>query len=399
MSLYKYKALDPAGKTLVGLVEANTEDMAADTLREKGYSIVSLYIESTDDKAKGAFVMGGVGPKDMVIFSRQFSVLISANIAIVQALKVLVDQTENLKLKMVLSEVVDEIDGGSTLSDSLAKRPKIFDNFFVNIIKSGESSGKLDEVLDYLANEMEKEYDMVSKIKGAMIYPAFVLTGLVGVGIVMMVFVVPKLTAVLEETGTELPITTKMLIATSDVLVVYWWMIILALIGVFIAFKFALGTKPGKVVFDNVVLRLPIFGKLFRLIYLTRFTRSLDTLLVGGVTITHGLKITADVVNNSVYKNLIEKTIVSIEDGHSISQEFSQSKQIPKMVSQMMSIGEKTGRLDMILKKITEFYTREIDNIVANLMTLMEPIIMVVMGVAVGIMVAAIILPMYQMAA
>ncbi len=398
MSIYKYKVIDPAGKTLAGLVEAGSEEVAADTLREKGYSIISLYLES-EGKAKKQFVFGSIGPKDMVVFSRQFSVLISANIAIVQSLRVLVDQTENLKFKMILAEIVDEIDGGSTLSDSLAKRPKVFDNFFVNIVKSGESSGKLDEVLDYLANEMEKEYDMMSKIKGAMIYPAFVSGMLLIVGYVMMVFVVPKLTDVLRETGTELPFATKALIATSDFLIAYWWMAIFLVFGTFFGGRYLLGTKPGRIVLDNVVLRLPIFGKLFRLIYLTRFTRSLNTLLVGGVTITHGLKITAEVVSNSVYKDLIEKTIVSIEDGHSISHEFSQSSHVPKMVSQMMSIGEKTGKLDMILRKITDFYAREIDNIVANLMTLMEPIIMVIIGLAVGVMVAAIILPMYQMAA
>ena len=399
MSLFKYKVLDISGKAFSGLVEASTEGMAVDTLREKGYSIISLYLESSSDKTKGAFVFNRVKPKDMVIFSRQFSVLISANVAIIQALRILVDQTENLKLKMILSEVVDEVDGGLTLSAALAKRPKVFDDFFVNIVKSGESSGKLDEVLDYLANEIEKEYDMISKVKGAMIYPAFVLSGLGIVGGVMMVFVVPKLTVVLTESGAELPIATKILIATSEIMQSHWWLILILLFGLYFGLKATLKTRTGKTIFDNIVLRLPIFGRLFRLIYLTRFTRSFNTLLAGGVTITHALKITGGIVNNSVYKNLIEKTIVSIEDGHSISQEFSQSDQIPKMVSQMMSIGEKTGKLDIILEKITNFYTREIDNIVANLMTLMEPIIMVIMGVAVGIMVAAIILPMYNMAA
>lgn len=399
MSLYKYKALDSTGKSLSGLVEANSEGVAADTLRDKGYSIVSLYLESTNNNAKKQFIFGGVSPKDMVIFSRQFSVLISANVAIVQSIKILVDQTENLRLKMILSEVVDEIDGGSTLSDSLAKRPKVFNNFFVNIIKSGESSGKLDEVLDYLADEMEKEYDMMSKVKGAMIYPAFVLGILFIVGVVMMVVVVPKLTVTMIEMGTELPISTKILIGTSDFLESSWLLMVLIIVAIVAGVRFSLKTRIGKIVFDNIILKLPIFGHLFQLIYLTRFTRSFNTLLVGGVTMTHALKITGDIVNNTVYKDLIAKTIVSIEDGHSISQEFSESKQIPNMVSQMMSIGEKTGKLDMILKRITEFYTREMDNMVANLMTLMEPIIIVIIGIAVGLMVAAIILPMYQMAA
>jgi len=398
MGLYKYKAVDVQNNPVSGLVEAGSESLAVEVLKEKNLSIVSLNLESSGSGIKQAIVIGGVKIKDIVIFSRQFSVLISANVAIIQALKVLVEQTENIKLKMVISEIVDDIDGGSTLSDALRKHPKVFDNFFVSVVKSGESSGKLDEVLNYLADEMEKEYDMMSKIKGAMIYPIFVFAGMSAVGAVMMVFVVPKLTAVLTESGAELPMATKIMIAVSDFMQHQWYIIIAGIVGIFVGFKMFLKTPGGKAIVDNILLRLPIFGKLFQRIYLVRFTRSFNTLLVGGVTVTKALRITSDIVGNAVYKGLIDKTIKEVEDGNSISSEFINSKQVPKMVSQMLNIGEKTGRLDMILSKITEFYSREINNIVANLMTLMEPIIMVVMGVAVGIMVAAIILPMYNMA-
>jgi len=397
MPSYKYKALNQDKGVVSGVVEAVNESSAADILKEKQLMILSLSEEKMG--LNFSISLDRVKPKDLVVFSRQFSVLISANVALVPALQVLVEQTDNQKLKTVIAGVADEIDGGARLSDALARRPNIFSSFFINVVKSGETSGKLDEILDYLADELEKDYDMASKIKGAMIYPAFVMTGMSIVGGAMMVFVVPKLTEVLAQSGAELPLPTKILIATSDFLAGYWWLIIIMTIGAVILIKSFVRTENGKRIFDTMVLHFPIFGTLFRKIYLVRFTRSLQTLLMGGVNISKGLKITSEVVTNYVYSDLILKTRDSVEDGNSISEVFLKSKDVPKMVSQMMSIGEKTGKLDVILDRITKFYSREIDNTVDNLMTLMEPIIMVVMGIAVGIMVAAIILPMYNMSA
>ena len=396
--IFKYKAFNQNKEIINGLVEAAGDEAAAEILREKNLSVISIEEESKGNVIGGLSFLDRIKIKDIVIFSRQFSVMISANVTMIQALKILVEQTENPKLKIIISEIADEVDAGARLSEVLAKRPKVFSNFYVNVIRAGETSGRLDESLSYLADEMEKDYDMMSKIKGAMIYPAFVFSGLLAVGIVMMVFVVPKLTDILLETGGELPLTTRILIATSGFLSNYWWILIAVLVGGGAGIKFYISKPQGRMVFDNIKLKLPVFGKLFQRIYLVRFTRSMNTLIVGGVTITESLKIAAEVVSNQVYKNLIEETAKEAEDGNSISSVFINSKEIPKMVSQMMSIGEKTGKLDIVLARITDFYTREINNIVANLMTLMEPIIMVIMGVAVGIMVAAIILPMYNMA-
>jgi len=398
MAIFQYKAVDKNRNSITGLVESGSEAEAVEMLKEKNLDIVYVKEEQSASKINISPIIGRIKVKDIVIFSRQFSVLISANVALVQSLKIVVDQTENLKFKMIISEVADDIDAGARLSEALGKHPKVFSNFYISVVRSGETSGKLDEVLTYLADEMEKDYDMLSKIKGAMIYPAFVLTGLMGVGIVMMVFVVPKLTAVLLESGGELPIATRILIGTSDFLSNYWWLFLVIIGGAVFGIKMFTRTDVGKLTVDTIKLRLPIFGKLFQRIYLVRFTRSMHTLIIGGVNITKSLKITGDVVSNKVYKDLIDKTVKEVEEGNSISNIFSQSKQIPRMVSQMMSIGEKTGKLDVILKRITEFYGREINNIVTNLMTLMEPIIMVIMGLAVGVMVAAIILPMYNMA-
>lgn len=399
MAVFKYKALDKEGKIKQGLVEAVSENMAAEALRERGFSIVSIKERSAFKGAKQGFALfNRIKPKDLVIFSRQFAVMISANVAMVQALKIVAEQTDNLKLKAVVLDVSNEVDSGSKLSDALAKRPQVFSNFFISVIRSGETSGKLDEVLNYLADEMEKDYDMTSKIKGAMIYPAFVFCGLGAVGIIMMVFVIPKLTGILQETGAELPFATRILIGTSGFLQNYWWLLIIIIVGLIFGVRFIVSTSQGRKYLDILKLKLPVFGKLFQKIYLVRFTRSLNTLIVGGVAISNGLKITSEVVSNSVYRRLIEETIKEVEDGNSISSVFINSKEIPKMVSQMMSIGEKTGKLDLILERLTDFYAKEVTNTVANLMTLMEPLIMVIIGVAVGIMVAAVIMPMYNLA-
>ncbi|MFA4941529.1 MAG: type II secretion system F family protein [Patescibacteria group bacterium] len=399
MAIFKYKALNQEKKTLEGLIEAGTEKLAAETLQERGFSIISLKKYSEGETGSGFLtVLNRVKLKDLVIFSRQFSVMISANVALVQSLRILIEQTENITLKMIISEIADEVDSGLRLSDALAKRPKVFSDFYINVIKSGETSGKLDEVLNYLADEMEKDYDMISKIRGAMIYPVFVFFGLGAVGVVMMVFVVPKLTGILTETGATLPIATRILIGTSNALSAYWWLFLGLIAVIVVVSRLYLGTPGGERQFDLLKLRLPVFGKLFQRIYLVRFTRSMNTLIIGGVTITKSLKIASEVVGNQIYKELIEETSKAVEDGDSISSVFVASREIPKMVSQMMSIGEKTGKLDVILGRVTDFYSREINNIVANLMTLMEPIIMVIMGIAVGVMVAAIILPMYNLA-
>jgi type IV pilus assembly protein PilC len=398
MAIYKYKALDKNKKTVSGLIDAVSENLAAETLRDRGFTIISLTQESEASDLIYLSFLNRVKAKDLLVFFRQFSVMVSANVTVVQALKILIEQITNIKLKMIVSEIAYEVDSGSRLSDALAKRPKVFSNFYVSVVRAGETSGRLDEALNYLADEIEKDYDMISKIKGAMIYPAFVLSGLTVVGIVMMVFVVPKLTNILTESGAELPIATKILIGTSSFLSTSWWMLLLALAVIILGIRFYISKPHGRRVFDALKLRIPIFGKLFQKIYLVRFTRSLNTLIMGGVSITEGLKITAEVVNNEIYRKLIEQTIKEVEDGNSISSVFINSKDVPKMVSQMMNIGEKTGKLDIVLGRISDFYGREVDNIISNLMTLMEPVIMVIMGVAVGIMVAAIILPMYNLA-
>jgi len=398
MAIFKYTAEDSQGKVKRGTIVGLSDNEATFKLRKKDLNPTSIVNITGTWSSKFLMLIAPIGPKDLVIFSRQFSVMISSNVPVVESLMILVDQTNNISLKNMLSEIAFEVDGGAFLSDAFSKRPRIFSDFFVNIVRSGESSGKLDEVLNYLADEMEKNYDMIAKIRGAMIYPVFIMVGLAAVAVVLMIYVIPNLTSILTETGMELPFSTRVVIATSNFLQNYIIMIFLALVGLAFLVRLYLKTYNGKRNLDIVKLRLPVFGKLFKYIYLMRFTRSLSTLLKGGVTITRALEITAEVIGNTIYKEIILQTLESINDGNPLSTVMENSDYVPKMVPQMIAVGEKTGKIDSVLDRITNFYVRESSNMLDNLSKLMEPMIMVIMGIGVGIMVAAVIMPMYNMA-
>lgn len=399
MQSFNFHILDKStNQEQTGIVEADSELQASETLTSRGYVIISLEEVSTRKIGMSFFenLISHVGVKDVVVFSRQFSVMISASVPVVEALKVIAAQSEKGKLKQIIGEISDEVNNGETLSGALAKRPKLFSNFYISVVKSGEQSGKLDEALNYIADEMEKDYDMSSKIKGAMIYPTFVVVMMVAIGFLMMIFVVPKLTSIITEAGGELPTPTKILIAVSDFLTNYWWIVIGGVIALIAGFRMYLKSKTGRRQFDYIILHMPIFGPLLRMIYLVRFTRSMNTLIIGGVNISSSLKVAGEVVNNTYYQDLITQTIVEVQGGNSICTVFVKSKEIPAMVSQMMMVGEKTGKLDVVLERITTFYNREITTLLSGLMSLIEPALMVAMGLGVGVMVAAILLPMYN---
>lgn len=397
MPYYDFKAMNPEGEMVKGIVEAENEAFALTSVKDEGLEPISVKERKLAVWQISFDFLQRVKPKDVVIMSRQLSTMIDATLPLVKALRILIKQTINPKLKKVVSSLADDVEGGARLSVALSKYPKVFDDFFVSIVRSGETSGQLAEVLNYLADQLEKDYDLRAKVKGAMIYPAFIMSGLLVVGFLMMIYVVPKMTDMLKETGGELPISTRLLIGISDWLVVYWWLVIILLIGSIIGFNIAMRYPTPRYYFDWLKLRLPIFGGLFRRIYVVRLTQSLGTLSAGKVPLVEGLKVVRDIVGNEVYKRLIDETIHEVEDGNSIASVFERNPVVPEMLTQMLSVGEETGRLDDVLDRVTKFYTREIDNLVANLVTLIEPIVMILMGLAVGVMVAAIILPIYTL--
>ena len=403
MPQFSYKARKTSGQVFQGIVEANNEDDAIHFLEDKGYKLVYLeklskLLTAEAKKNFWPFPQKGVSRKDVVIFARQLSVMISANVSVVQSLRILVEQIDKPVFKKIIADIADSVENGLKLSSALEKHERVFSQFFISMIKSGETSGKLDEVLEYLADQTEKDYDLVSKIKGAMIYPVFIIGGLTVVGIAMMIFVIPQLTAMLTASGTALPITTRVLIGTSEVMRHYWWALLIGVAALFFGLRYLVALQAGRKLFDSIKLKFPIFAHLFQMIYLVRFTQSLSTLTKGGVPLTAALKIVSEVVGNNSYRNLIEETINEVEDGNSLASVFLQSDLVPKLISQMLLVGEKTGRLDEVLDKVSGFYSREIENMVANMTHLVEPLIMVVIGVAVGGMVASIILPMYNLA-
>jgi len=393
-----YRTRDKDGQVVEGVIEAQDKGEANKTLSEQGLIILSLEREGKKNLLNiNIPFLNRIKTKDIVMFSRQLAVMFSATLPIVQSLRILSEQIDNPRFRQIISEIGDDVDGGEKLSNAMERHGKAFSPFFVAMIRSGETSGSLDKVLNYLADEQEKDYALMSKIKGAMIYPAFILSALFGVGIIMMVFVVPKITAILAETGGELPLATRLLVGTSDFMVNFWWAIIIVAIIVFVSIKFALKKPMVKKYWDFAKLKLPVFGGLFQKIYLVRFTRSMSTLVEGGVLITTSLEIVSDVVGNAYYKDLILRTARNVEDGNSVAALFLESKQVPPMIAHMLSVGEKTGRVGEVLSRMTDFYAREVESSVANLISLIEPMIMVIMGLGVGVMVAAVIMPMYNM--
>ncbi|MEK7167206.1 MAG: type II secretion system F family protein [Patescibacteria group bacterium] len=397
--IFQYRAKTLQEEFKEGIIEAPNEEMASAILTENNLIILSL----KEKEKKISFgenlnipFLNKVKSKDIVIFSRQLAVMATVGLPIVQALRILAKQTPNPAFKTILSGITEDVNGGEKFSQALAKYPDIFSNFFVNMIRSGETSGQLDQALNYLADQEEKNYDLISKIKGAMIYPVFIVLGLVAVGTIMMIFVVPKLTEVIIQSGAKLPLPTQILIFTSNALKNYWWLFGIAIFGIIFGIRNYIKTLGGRKNWDFLKLKLPVFGKLSQKIYLVRFSQGLASLIVGGIPLNQGLKIIADLVGNVIYKNLILTTLKEIEDGRPIITAFEQSDVIPSLVTQMMDIGEKTGKLDSVLNKIAEFYSREIDNMVSNLTALIEPLVILLLGGAVGVMVASIIMPMYN---
>jgi type IV pilus assembly protein PilC len=395
---YNYQARDSQNNLVGGGIDAESEEIAGATLRDLGYTVMSLEAQRRDLLNLSLPFLTPVSTKDIVIFTRQFAVLIGAQVPIVEGLRSVGRQTRNHELQRVVVEVAAEVESGTALSTALAAHPRVFSDFFVNIIKSGETTGRLEEVMNYLADQMEKDYDLMQRIRGAMMYPLFVIIGLVVVGFVMMTFVVPKLTETLTESGVPLPWTTQALIAVSGFMQHNVVAILIGLVVAAALFRVWISRPAGKLQWDSFKLRVPVVGPLLQRVAVVRLTRSFGTLLVGGVDVPAALDICADIVGNEHYRQLLLETRREVADGNSVTSVLFRDPAMPNMVPQMLAVGEETGRMSEVLERLTGFYSRELDNSVANLVSAIEPLIMLVMGGAVGVMVAAIMLPMYQLA-
>lgn len=399
MALFNYKAKDQAGLVTKGVVEAETEAEATDILHQHSLTVLEFGAEKAAlslDKYIPFF--NRVGNKERVMFSRQLSTLINAKVPIISALDILREQVTSTKLRGIIGEMMSDIEGGKSLSETLGRFPEVFSNLYVNLVKAGELSGTLDNALKYIADQEERDYDLMSKIRGAMTYPIFIVSAILIVGALMFIFVLPQMIGVLTEAGATLPFTTRVLIFVTNALTKYWWLLLVLLVGAVSGFRLYVHTPGGRMVWDTAKLRIPIFGKLLQKIYMDRFARNLSTLIAGGIPIVQSLNTVAAIVGNSLYRQTIMEAATEVETGKSIAAVFEQRPQVPRIMTQMIKIGEQTGSLDEILAKLASFYDKEVENTLNTLTTLLEPVIMILLGFAVATMVAGILLPIYNLA-
>lgn len=396
---FRYYATDASGRERTGLVRTDAEDLARAALEERGFQIVELYEESPPSLLERSIRIGrGVPLRDLVVFYRQLSLMVSANVALVEALREVASGAARPALREAANEVADDVESGGRLSDALRARDTLFTPFVVNMIRSGERSGQLAEVLEYLADEQEKDFELTSRVRGALAYPAFIVVGLVAVGLVVLVWVVPKLTELITETQTVLPLPTRLLIGVSGFAARFWWLLLVLAVGGAVALRVASQTRNGRYLLHAILLRVPIMGGLFSKIATVRFARSLETLLSGGVDLPGALVTAHDVVGNAVFEEAIFRAREEVSDGRPLAASLRESGAFPALVTQLIAVGETTGTLRQVLGRIASFTTKEVDRTVGSLVSLIEPIVILILGVAVGGMVAAVILPMYSIA-
>ncbi|MFH1714308.1 MAG: type II secretion system F family protein [Candidatus Nealsonbacteria bacterium] len=395
---FNYQGRTKDGESRIGQVEASSKEAALNVLQKHDLYVTFLGEDKAPVYAKRIKLFEGVSRKDVVLFSRQLSIMFRAKVSLIEALRVLATQMKNADFKEKIFEISEEIEAGTSFSKALAKHSKTFSPFYISMIKSGELSGKLSEVLNFLAEHLEREYHLTAKAKGAMVYPALVILVVIAVITLMVYFVIPNLTQVLESSGQALPLSTMFVIKSSEFLKSWGWLLILANI-LLIAFIFRYRTTAGgKKVSDKLLLKIPFLNTLLKTIYTARFAENLSTLISGGLPIAQALETTSEVMGNTAYKEIVLKTKEGVTRGESVSSVLAN---FPDLFSpifvQMVLVGEKTGELDDVLKNITEFYQKEIDATLDSLLSILEPVMIVFLGVMVAGIMFSILTPLYQM--
>ena len=395
MPTFEYTARNAQNQLLKGTVEAKDKDEAAKQIKQKKLIMVSL--NAPPKAIKISFGGSGVPTREVVIFTRQFSTMINAGLPLVQSLTVLAEQTENKVLSDTTRAVVYDVESGATLADAFGKHPKVFSELYVNMVAAGEAGGILDTILGRLAVFLEKNDALVRKVKGAMVYPSVIFSVAAIAISVLLIFVIPVFEKMFASVNLQLPLPTAIVVKLSRFLIGYWWALGAAGAGIFFGLKQYNTTPNGKKNIDTFLLKLPVIGDVIRKSAVSRFTRTLGTLISSGVSILDGLEITAKTAGNRVIHDAVMASRASIAGGETIAAPLRESNVFPPMVTSMISIGEQTGGLDEMLSKIADFYDEEVDVAVGTLLSLMEPVMIVVLGVVVGGMVVAMYLPIFDM--
>lgn len=394
---FNYQARNQQGQTQTGIVEASSREAALGVLQKYGLYVTYLAEEKRPFYEKQIKLFQRTGAKDIVLFARQLAIMFKSEVGLVEALRSLSEQAGNPDLREKILALAQEVEGGSSLSNALGRFPKLFSPFFINMVKSGESAGKLAEVLEYLADHLEREYNVNSRMKGAMIYPAMIVTVAFVVFLLMIFFVLPNMTKILQETATELPLPTKIVIAVSDIFRSWWWLMLgLLAAGIFGLLRYS-KTEQGKRNFDAFILKVPLIGDLARKMFLAQFSENLSTLIAGGLPIAQALEFSGQVVGNKIYQEVIFEARDGVRRGESISSILRQyPKLFPAMVVQMVYVGERAGSVEKTLRNVVDFYQGEVQRTVDNLLGLLEPMMIVFLGGMVAVVVAAVLLPLYR---
>lgn len=398
--LFKYEAITKDGQKQEGAVDAVSENSAITALQKRGLIVSSIKAEGDNwfENLQRASIFQGVSNRDMVIISRQISTLFEAQVSALRVFRLLAEETENENLKIVLTKVADDIQDGYPISEAFAKHPKVFSSFYVNMVRSGEESGNLNDCFRYLADYLERTHELVSKAKHALVYPAFVIMVFIAVMILIFTMVIPQIAGILIESGQDIPTITKIVISVSGFLVNYG----IYLLGLFLVSAGILiwwtRTPTGGVVLDSFKLRIPLIGNLYKKLYLARISDTLNTLISSGVSVTRSLEVAANVVDNQIYKGILEESVENVKDGLPVSEAFSKHKEIPNMMVQMIRISEEGGAVGSVLGTLALFYNKEVKATVDTLMSLIEPLLMVVLGVMVGMLLVSVLIPIYDVA-
>lgn len=405
MPTYKYEAMSTTGEEVKDQIDATNEDEAQQKIRQMGYFVTRIQEmagqakkgakkKKTTGKKKKTFVLGGVSTKQLCTFTRQFSTLQDAGLPVLRSLKILEGQMKPSALKNALIDVVDDVESGSTLSEAFGKHPKCFDRLYINMLKAGEAGGALEVILQRLADFKEKAQSLKRKIIGAMVYPAVVILVAVAILGFILVYIIPKFKKIFQDFGMKLPEITQILLDVSDFAVEYFWVAPLVLVGIWLFLKLVCMFKTGRYVYDWILLHIPVIGGIIEKTVVARTTRTLGTLVASGVPILEALAIVRETANNAVFEHMYQKIYESIREGETIAVPLKESRLVDDMVVNMIDVGEETGELDKMLYKIAEVYEEEVDILVESLISLLEPLMIVFLGLCVGFIVIALFYPM-----
>jgi len=394
MPAYAWKGKNRMGEVQEGVLVSDSRDAAAITLKRNGIEVMNIRIMTSDGKKS----FGKVPSKALAIFTRQFSVMIDAGLPLVQCLEILGAQQDHKGFQRIIEAVRDDVEKGSTLQAALSKHPKAFNDLYVNMVGAGESGGILDVILQRLSGYIEKAVKLTAKVKGAMTYPVAVITIAIAVVVIIMLKVIPVFSAMYDGLGSKLPFPTQICIMISNALINYSWVIIIAIVLIVVGLRQYYKTPTGHLQIDSLLLKIPIIGDVLRKVAVARFCRTLGTLISSGVPILEGMDITARTAGNMVIQNAILKSKDAVEQGRNIATPLAETKVFPPMVVQMVGVGEATGALDAMLSKVADFYEDEVDNAVANLTSLMEPVMIALLGGIIGFIVVAMYMPIFNLA-